>query len=230
MAKRISRRTWLLGSICAFSAFGCGANPFLLPELLLGGRQSQIPAKFPIAPDDDDLPPTKAYVLVANRVTIDPELAPVEGLLNGELIDVLTARYTANKDRVQVKYKSKIEEFKRQNPGWKTMDMYALGKKENSDIVIYVEIESFNLYVPNSQKNLLKGEIYASIFAYDMRKDQHEPVYKANYKKQYPEGREILAESPGEVSKFRSDFIHKIATEISTHFADSSSDAIRQID
>ena len=99
MSAFISRRTVVLGLLASAGSFGCGANPFLIPEILWGGRESRIPAEFPfkVQPKHDD---AKVVVLVSSKPGLPADLSGVDRMLSAELIQVLDTRLKENEEKV----------------------------------------------------------------------------------------------------------------------------------
>jgi hypothetical protein len=221
---RVSRRNVILGLGLAATGFGCGGmNPFLIPYIFSGG-ESKTPAEFPLAvhPKKQD---AKVVVLVWGKVGLDPDLAGVDRMLNAELIQILDARIKENEQKVQILKMPRLDEFKSQNPNWKSMSPYDFGKAvaEGTDYVIDVEIGEMELYKPGSRKQWLQGSANVSISAYDLTKPLKEPAYKLEMPVTYPQdGRETEVQSRADVSNFRMAFVRRIASDISVKFADSS--------
>jgi hypothetical protein len=220
--RRLSRRRMLVGLGLAATGLGCGgANPFLLPYIFSGG-ESKIPAEFPLAahPKKADV---KVVVFVSARMGLPPDLAGVDRMLNAELINALEANIKANEQKVQVLKMPKIDEYKSQNPNWRSIHPVDMGKAvaEGADYVIDVEIQEMDLFKPGSRGQWLQGRATVSINAYDLTKPLKEPAYKLDMPFQSPGG-EKEKESGYELSLFRMNFVQFIARGIAAKFTETT--------
>jgi hypothetical protein len=222
---RVSRRGVLIGLGLAATGLGCGGmNPFLLPYIFSGG-QTKTPAEFPLKPNEKEKrKEAKVVVFVSGKVGLQPDLAGVDRMLNAELIQVLDARLKENEAKVQVLKMPRIDEFKSENPNWRSVHPNDIGRTiaENTDYVIDVEILEMDLYKPGSRGQWLQGHATVGVNAYDLAKPLKEPAYKQDFTFEYPQGRELEVESKAQVSAFRMKFVQRIASDISVKFADTS--------
>lgn len=219
---RLSRRRMLVGLGLAATGLGCGgANPFLLPYIFSGG-ESKIPAEFPLAahPKKSDV---KVVVFVSARMGLPPDLAGVDRMVNAELINALEANIKANEQKIQVLKMPKIDEYKSQNPNWRSIHPVEMGKAvaEGTDYVIDVEIQEMELFKPGSRGQWLQGRATVSINAYDLTKPLKEPAYKADMPFESPGG-EKERESASDLSLFRMNFVQFIARGIAAKFTDTT--------
>ena len=220
---RVSRRGVLIGLGLAATGLGCGGmNPFLIPYMFSGG-QSKTPAEFPLTPHEKRKD-VKVIVFVSSKVGLQPDLAGVDRMLNAELIQVLDARVKENEEKVQVLKMPKIDDFKSDNPNWRSVHPYDIGRTiaENTDYVIDVEILEMDLYKPGSRQQWLQGHATLGVTAYDLAKPLKEPAYKQDFTFEYPQGRELEVESKAQVSAFRMKFVQRIASDVSIKFSASS--------
>jgi hypothetical protein len=220
---RVSRRGVLIGLGLAATGLGCGGmNPFLLPYIFSGG-QSKTPAEFPLSPHGKNKD-VKVIVFVSSKVGLQPDLAGVDRMLNAELIQVLDARVKENEEKVQVLKMPKIDDFKSENPNWRSVHPYDIGRTiaENTDYVIDVEILEMDLYKPGSRGQWLQGHATVGVTAYDLAKPLKEPAYKQDFTFEFPQGRELEVETKAQVSAFRMKFVQRIASDISIKFSATS--------
>jgi hypothetical protein len=223
--KRMTRRNAICGFALAGLGFGCGgANPFIWVPAILNGGESKAPAEFPLAvhPKKKD---AKVVVLVSGKIGLHPDLAGVDRVLNAELITVMDARAKENEEKIQILKMPKIDEFKSQNPNWRPLHPYDLGKSiaEGVDYVIDVEIVDMDLYKPGTSR-WLQGRATVTVCVYDLTKPLKEAAFKKDVDFEYPRGREVEIEQRGEgsraqISKFRMEFVQRMASDISIFFA-----------
>lgn len=216
---RLSRRGMLMGLGLAATGLGCGGlNPFTVGGWLLGGGETKLPAEFPLAPHPKKSD-VKVVVFASSRMGLAPELAGVDRMLNAELINALDANLKANEQKVQVLKMPKIDEYKAQDPNWRSVHPVEMGKAvaEGTDYVIDVEIQEMDLYKPGSRGQWLQGRATVSVSAYDLTKPLKEPAYKVDLPFESPGG-EREKESPYQLSVFRMDFVQYIAREIAAKF------------
>ena len=157
MAGRISRRTVVLGGAFAAMGIGCGTNPFIIPQLLLnGGKDARVPAEYALK-----LPPKKSeakvIVLVWSNSGLHPDLTGVDRMLNAELIQMLDARLKENEEKVLVLKMPRIDEYKSENPNWRSVNPMDIGKTFGGDYVIDVEVQEMDLFKPGSRANSFKA-------------------------------------------------------------------------
>lgn len=220
---QLTRRRMLLGMGLAATGFGCGGmNPFLLPYMFSGG-QAKTPAEYPLVVPEKKTD-AKVVVFVSSATGLHPDLAGVDRMLNAELITMLDAGLKSNEQKVKVLKMPVIDKFRADDPNWRSIHPYDIGKEFNADYVIDVEIDEMSLFKPGSRSRFLKGHATISVNAFDLSKPLMEPAYKFDYTPEYPHGREIEIESRDtrvEVSGFRVQFVQRIAADIVVKFVDS---------
>jgi hypothetical protein len=221
---RVSRRAVVAGLGLAALGLGCGGmNPFLIPYMFSGG-ESKTPAEFPLVAHGKNKD-AKVVVFVSHKVGLHPDLVGVERMLNAELIQILDARVKENDEKVLILKMPRIDEYKAQNPNWKSAHPCDIGRTvaENTDYVIDVEIAEMDLYKPGSRGQWLQGHAIVHVNVYDLTKPLKDPVYKIELPIRYPQnGYEYEVESKAHVSSFRMAFVQRIASDISVKFAATS--------
>lgn len=220
---RLSRRGMLVGLGLAATGLGCGgANPFLLPYIFSGG-ESKTPAEFPLAAHPKK-PDVKVVAIVSAGMGLPHDLAGIDRMLNAELINALDANIKSNEQKVQILKMPKIDEYKSQNPNWRSVHPAEMGKAvaEGTDYVIDVEIEEISLFKPGPGSQWLQGRAAISVSVYDLTKPLKDPVYKVDMPFEFPKGREIEKESASQLSAFRITFIQFVAREIAAKFTDTT--------
>ncbi len=228
MSKRISRRAVVVGLLAAIGNAGCGMNPFLIPEILWGGRESRVPAEFPFkvpAKHED----AKVVVLVSSKAGLPSDLSGVDRILNVELIKILDARLKENEEKVFVLKTKLIDDYKAEHTNWRTSHPYDTGKSFAADYVVDVEILEMDLFKPGGRGQWLQGRATVSVNAYDLSKPLKDPAFKWEYSVEYPKDREIEVETRSQVSTFRQKFVERIAFDVSLKFTSSTSDHQRKL-
>jgi hypothetical protein len=219
---RMSRRSMFLGLGFAAISLGCGANPFLIPGLFSGGRESRVPAEFALKPQPRQSD-VKVVILVSSKTGALPsDLIGVDRMLNAELITILDTRCRENEEKVLILKMPRIDEYKADHVNWRTIRPYDIGKELGADYVIDVEIAEMDLFKPGSRNDWLQGHATVAVNAYDLHKPLKEASYKYDYNTEYPQGREMEVESPAQVSAFRRKFVERIASDISMKFTTST--------
>jgi hypothetical protein len=220
--RKMSRRGVLAGLGLAATGLGCGGmNPFLIPYFF--NHDTKVPAEYPLTPHPKK-PDVKVVVLVSAKMGLPADLAGVDRMLNAELITVLDSFVKANEDRVQVLKMPRIDEYRTQNPNWRSVHPCDMAKKlaEGTDYVIDIEVLEMDLYKPRSQGQWLQGRATVSISAYDVTKAVQDPAYKQELSFEYPRGREVEKESAAQLSAFRMSFVQYIAKEVAAKFVATS--------
>lgn len=230
---KMTRRTMLLGLGLAATGFGCGMNPFLLPQLLTSeDRESIVQAEYPLVPHNKKNPEVKVIVLASTGPGLHPDLAGVDRMLNSEIISILDSLTKKNEEKVQVLKMTVIDNFKSDHPNWRGMKPYDIGTKYGADYVIDVEIGEMDLYKQGSRGDFLQGRATISVAAYNLAKPLKDPAYRKELRFEYPRFSEIPIEtrSRSEVSSFRMSFVQRIATDVALKFTASPADYRRQMD
>jgi hypothetical protein len=212
----------LIGLGLAATGLGCGGmNPFLLPYIW--DHDTTSPAEYPLTPHAKRSD-AKVVVFVSARTGLPPDLAGVDRMLNAELIGTLDTSVKANNEKVQVLKMPRIDEYKAQNPNWRSVHPCEMGKAvaDGTDYVIDVEIQEMDLYKPGSRGQWLQGRATISVSAYDLSKAIKDPAYKLEMPFEFPKGREIEKESAYQLSTFRMTFIQFVAKEIAAKFTATS--------
>lgn len=219
---RMTRRV-LMGAGLAVTGLGCGGmNPFLLPYIFSGG-QTKTPAEFPLAVQGKKTK-AKVVVFVSSNSGLPPDLAGVDRMLNAEVIRVLEERVKENEEKVEVLKMPKIDDFRANDPNWRAVHPYDLGKAvaQGTDYVIDVEILEMDLFKPGSRGQWLQGHATVAVAVYDLNKPLKEPAYKQDFSFEFPQGREVEVETRSQVGTFRMTFVQRIASDISVKFSASS--------
>lgn len=220
---RMTRRGMLVGAGLAATGLGCGGmNPFLLPYIFSGG-QTKTPAEFPLAVQGKKTE-ARVVVVVTSNSGLPPDLAGVDRMLNAEIIRVLEARVKENEEKVSVLKMDVIDKFRANEPNWRGMHPYDLGKAvapSPPDYVIDVEVQEMDLFKPGSRGQWLQGHAAVAVDVYDLNKPTRGPVYKQDFSFEFPQGQEVEVESRSQVGTFRMKFVQRIASDITVKFSAS---------
>jgi hypothetical protein len=206
----------------AATGLGCGgANPFLLIPTLFSGGQAKTPAEFPLTVPAKKSE-AKVVVLVSAKMGLSPDLAGVDRMLNAELVRILDAHIKENEQKVQVLKTQVLDNYKSENPNWRTASPQEIGKEFMADYVIDVEVRQMDLYKPGSRGQWLQGRAAVTVSAYDLSKQVRDAKYVQDFSIDYPRDHEIENDSPAVLSDFRMKFIRRIASDIAMKFTDTT--------
>lgn len=193
-------------------AFGIGCNPLTMPFFLMYGVESKNEPEFRLAVPDKEV---KVVVLAYAANDAQTDQVGIDRQIGSLVAKQLGERCLANKERVKVVPVHKVEKFKNDHPGWKTMGAVEIGKQFEADYVVDIEVVGLNLYEPGSHKSLYKGRAKIDLAVFDVRKSQDGPVFHPSLTIDYPKTRGPLpVMDDNNTDKFRDGFINRIAIDI----------------
>lgn len=209
---RLPRR---IAIVMAAALFCVGCNPLTGAFFLMFGVEDKTPAEFRIAGDGKKT----SHVLVIASVIQESraELLGLERQLAVAINRQLDADCKANKEKVQLIPAHKIEEFKTNNPSWRTMTATEIGRLFDVDYVVDVEVASLSLYERDSRKRLFRGRSQMTLTVVDVSKSADEgPAYQRRLSSEYPKARgPIPVDDEMTVERFRENFVQRIARDVS---------------
>lgn len=202
--------------LAVVAAAGC--NPILLMGHLFNNNDNKLLAEFPLAPKNkNDKEEIRVVVLTSCPPTASPEMAGIDRLLAAEFIPMLERRCTENKEKVVVLKSKPIDDFKRENPNWRSMKPFDIGKHFGADYLIDVEVLSVGIFEPHSHRQLMRGRALIAVEAYDMSKTLPDPVFNKEFNVLYPGAAEVSV-SDVPYSTFRHAFVKHLANKLAIMF------------
>lgn len=204
----------MTAAILLVSLFSIGCNPLTGMYFLLFGVDDKIPPEFKIAKDSKKT--THVMVLTSTISETQAELLGVERQLSTVITRQLDADCKMNKEKVFVVPAHKVEEFKANNPHWRTMTPTEIGRQFEVDFVIEAEVASMSLYERDSKKRLFRGRSDMTIRVTDVAKSCDEgPVHQRQLNLEYPKAKgPIPVDDDMTVQRFRELFVQRMAQEV----------------
>jgi hypothetical protein len=200
-------------AILVVTLFSIGCNPLTGAYFLLFGVEDKIPPEFKIAKDSKKS--THVLVLTDLLAESHSDLLGVERQLGNAINRQLEADCKMNKEKIQLIPIHKIEEFKVNNPHWRTMT--EIGRQFEVDYVVEVEVANMSLYERDSRKRLFRGRSALRVQVIDVAKSCDEgPVHQRSLTVEYPKARgPIPVDDDMNVERFREVFVQRMAQEVS---------------
>jgi len=204
----------LTAAVMLAAMLGVGCNPLTGAYFMLFGVDDKIPPEFKLAKDDKHT--VHVAILTSSIQESRAELLGIERQLGGNIAKALDIECKQNKEKVQVVPVHKIEEFKTNNPGWKTMPQNEIGRKFDADYLVDVEVAALTLYEKDSRKQLFRGRSAITLSVYDVTKPIDEgPAFQKRLSVEYPKAQgPIPVDDETTVEKFRDTFVQRIAQEV----------------
>jgi hypothetical protein len=210
---RRGRRLVLMGMLGSLGLAGC--NPAML-YFMMGGGEDKIPPEYPLTVKGrKKSEPVRVLVLTSCAIDTPVDFIGIDRMLASEFTQAMNVSIQENKENVQIIPVNQVEKFKADHPNWKSMDPSEIGKDFKADFILDFEIMEIRLYNPRS-KEMMQGWARISGDFHDLNAEQGEPK-KIEYSLEYPRGYEVttLDRTP---SRFRQDFLRRIAQELSWKF------------
>jgi hypothetical protein len=210
----IGRLRALAGTLVVFAGIGC--NPLTLPFFLMFGVDSKVEPEFKLAKEEHSV---NVLILAYTAPDVQTDQVGVDRQLAVTFARQLDERCKYNKERVKIVPVHKVEKFKSDHPGWKSMGVAEIGRYFEADYVIDIEIVSLSLYEPGSHKTLYKGYCKLDVSALDLSKPQEGAAWHQQLSVPYPTSRgPIPVADDNNTENFRDMFIKRIATELCWKF------------
>jgi len=195
---------------------GLGCNPLTLPFFLMFGVDSKVEPEFKLAKPDREV---TVLILAYTAPDVQTDQVGVDRQLCVAFSRMLEERCLYNKERVKIVPVHKVQKFKGDHPGWKSMGVAEIGRYFEADYVLDMEIVSLSLYEPGSHKTLYKGYCKVDVAALDMSKPHEGPAWHQRLSVQYPTSRgPIPVADDNNTENFRDMFISRIATDLCWKF------------
>lgn len=205
-------RLRIIAGVMVLASAGIGCNPFNLAYFLSGGPEAKVEPELKLAEKDHEI---NVLILAYSTADVQNEQVGVDRQLGTLVQRQLQDRCQVNKEKVKIVPIHKVEKFKADHPGWKSMGAAEIGRQFDADFVVDLELVRLGLYEPGSHRQLYKGTCKVDVSVLDVRKPQDGPVLKKSITVEYPKSRgpkPVMDDNNTE--KFRDEFINRIATEI----------------
>jgi hypothetical protein len=205
--------TTLMGGLLAGTGCDMGSLAyFLMPE-------AREPAVIKDLASQDAKKENKVLILAWSGLETRAEFIHADRQLAELLAKQLTTQCEANQEKINIISVRKAEEFKNNNPNWRSMEMPDIGRRFGADYVIYLEINSLSLYEQGSSKTLYRGVANISVNLIDVRNPDELPqqqpfqcIYPSEARGPIPAG---FDSSP---VQFRQLFLGHVAKRLAWHF------------
>lgn len=202
---------------------GAGCNPILLLGHIFNNDDRKLTADCPLKPQPKrEKEEVRVVVLTSCPPNESTEMVGIDRLLAAEFIPMLERRCIENKEKVLVLKSKPIEDFKKENPNWRSMKPYDIGKRFNADYVIDIEVLSISIFEPNSHRQLMRGRAQVAVAAFDMSKPLPDPIYNTEFNELYPGPAEVSVNDVP-YSTFRQNFVKHLAAKLVIKFSAHSS-------
>ncbi len=204
----------LTAALLLATILSIGCNPLTASYFMLFGVDDKVPAEFKIAGDGKRV--VHVAILTSSIQESRSELLGIERQLATECGKALQSYCKANKERIEIIPVHRVEEFKSNNPGWKTMPMNEIGRKFDVDYVVEVEVAALSLFEKDSRKQLFRGRSAITVKVTDVNKPSSEgQVFQKRISPEFPKARgPIPVDDEMSVEKFRDTFVERIATDV----------------
>jgi hypothetical protein len=205
-------RLRIIAILMLASVAGIGCNPFNLAYFLTGGPESKIDPEYRIADRDREV---TVLILAYSTADVQTDQLGIDRQLGTNVARQLADRCRVNKERVNVVPIHRVEKFKSDNPGWKSMGAAEIGRHFAADYVVDVEVAKFSLYEPGSRRALYRGNSMMNIVLLDVHKPLDGPVLKRSISVEYPKSRGPQpVDQDSNPDRFRDQFVTRISSEI----------------
>jgi len=205
-------RLRIIAGVMVLAGAGIGCNPFNLAYFLSGGPEAKVEPKLKLAEKDHEV---TVLILAYSTADVQAEQAGIDRQLATTVQRQMQDRCQANKEKVKIVPVHKVEKYKADHPGWKSMGAAEIGRQFYADFVVDLEIARLGLYEPGSHRQLLKGNCKIDISVLDVRKPQDGAALRVSITVTYPKSRgpQSLMDD-NNIDKFRDDFVTRMASEI----------------
>jgi hypothetical protein len=206
-----------LAGLLVVAALCTGCNIMAMPFFLLPGMEPKHDAQCKLSADDKDKE-VKVVLLATTGLETRPEFLRVDRELSRLLAHHLQEGFKTNKEKVTVVPTSQVEKYKDEHPNWQALEPHEIGAHFDADYVINLEIGSVTLYEPGSSGTLFRGGAEISLDVVDVHKPGEGPIYKEEYRCQYPKVRGPISVGDSSPAQFRQLFLNYVARELSWRF------------
>jgi hypothetical protein len=214
----LTPRRRILALLLLFAVPGFGCSPLTMPYFLLMGTDPKYDPDYKLC-GEDSKEPTKVLVLVSLPLdSLPPELIGVDREVSAMFARKLQEAAKANKENVLIASNHTVQKFKDEHPNWQSMGLVDLGKQFKADKVIDLELNKLGIYEPGSRATLFRGHAEVSISVVDVHKPGDEPVFRKEYSTDFPRSQGPQPVTDTNLQKFRSEFLSRVATDLTWFF------------
>jgi hypothetical protein len=208
------KASWRLRGVALLLALavGFGCNPLTSMYFMMVGVENKVEPEFRLATADKEV---TVLILSYTAPDVQTDQVGVDRQLGTQIARQLQDRCQYNKEKVKIVPIHKVEKFKADHPGWKTMGPAEFGRQFEADYVVDLEVAALSLYEPGSHHTLYKGRCKIDLNVIDLHKTQDGPVFKKSFSSEYPRTRgPIPVADDNNPEKFRDMFVNRIASDI----------------
>ncbi len=210
--KWAKRGVWL--TLAAVLTIGC--NPITLPFVLLR-TEAKIPAEFPLRPKEGEKKDKEEEIKVLVIASMSPgsmtsEFVGADREVAAAITKLLPEVGKANKETFTVISGRQLDNFKTQNPNWRSMRAGAIGKRLGADYVLELTMSGLQMYQPGSLNNIYEGRAVVNVEVSDPAETSGEPRYRYVHSLTHPALPRSVESMPQQ--QFRIEFVNKLAQEI----------------
>jgi len=211
------KQSWCLAGVMLVASLSAGCNIMALPFFLIPGMEPKHDPKCKLASDDKEKE-VKAVIIASSGLETRPEFLRIDRELSRLGCVQFQEGFKKNKEKVTMVATSQVEKYKDEHPNWRSQDSEEIGKYFNADYVIDLEIDSLSLYEQGSANTLFRGRADVSITAVNVHQATEGPIYKEEYRCEYPRARGPIPVDGNNAAQFRQRFLSVVAREISWRF------------
>lgn len=205
-------RLRIIAGIMFVAVANIGCNPFNLAYFLTGGPESKIDPEHKLAQRDREV---TVLILPYSTADVQTDQMGIDRQIGNLVVRQLADRCRVNKEKVKVIPMHRVEKFKSDNPGWKSMGAAEIGRHFMADYVVDLEVGKFTLYEPGSRRQLYKGNAKIDIVLLDVHKPLEGEVLKRSISVEYPKSKGPQSvDIDSNTDRFRDQFVTRIASEI----------------
>ena len=117
-------------------------------------------------------------ILAYGSADVQAEQIGIDRQLGTMIARQLQDRCAANKEKVKIVPIHRVEKFKADHPGWKSMGAAEISRQFEADYVIDIELVKLGLFEPGSHRTLYKGTGKIDVAVLDTTRPYEGPVLK----------------------------------------------------
>lgn len=193
-----------------------GCNVLSLPYFLIMGTDPKFPPELMQFTSQEGKDP-KIVILAYAGMETRPEFVQVDNELSGVLAQELAKDFKETRQKVEVVPPGQVRKYKDSHQDWH-LDLAHTGKHFEADYVVYLEIESIELYETGRQ--FYQGQAQISVSVVNVHKPDEHPM-KKHLDCIFPKHGPIPVEERN-AFEFRQTFLNHIAKHLAWYFTEHS--------